>query len=222
MVYLFLGEDTAAKNVSINEIKKEHFKSPESWHFDYEVFYGKKLDLPLLQKAFLALPITAEKRIIVLHEVHVLDKTVQEFLLRYILHPQPKIILILESEENSSAGNFLEQFISHAKVKYFQGKAKRNTFDMTKAIERRDSVEALSVLSELLSGGVHPLQIMGGLVWFWGKSRAQVSADRFKKGLVVLGQADLNIKRSRFNPEYALEMAVVRLTEIIEGSRSFS
>ncbi len=215
MVYLFLGEDTAAKNISINEIKQEHLKSPDSRHFDYEVFYGKKLDLSSFQKAFLALPVAAEKRIIVLREVHSLDKIPQEFLSKYVVHPEPQIILILESEENSPTGNFLEQLISHAKVKYFQGKVKPNTFDMTRAIERRDSVEALSVLSELLSAGVHPLQIMGGLVWFWGKLRGQVSADRFKKGLVVLGQADLNIKRSRLNSEYALEMAVVRLTEII-------
>ena len=215
MVYLFLGEDTAAKHLYINEIKKEHLKTPESWHFDYEVFFGKKLDLISLQKSFLILPVAAEQRIIVLHETHALDKSVQEFLLKYAAHPQPRIVLILESEEDSSAGGFLAKLIVYAKVKYFKGKIKLNTFDMTKAIERRKSAEALRILSELLSSGIHPLQIMGGLVWFWGKLRSQLSADRFKEGLAILGQADLNIKRSRLNPEYALEMAVVRLTEII-------
>jgi hypothetical protein len=34
---------------------------------------------------------------------------------------------------------------------------------------------------------------------------------KFEKGLLALGEADLNIKRSRLKPEQALELLVVKL-----------
>ena len=59
------------------------------------------------------------------------------------------------------------------------------------------------------------LQLMGGLVWFWGKLKQRISAEKFKKGLLHLQEADLNIKRSRIKAEYALEVLVVKLCLLI-------
>ena len=215
MIYLFLGEDNAAKNAAIDELKKEYLRSPEARHFDYEILYGKKLDSLSLERALVTLPAAAPKRVIVLREIHALDERAQEIILEFIRRKEEKVILILESEEESAQGSFIKELLSRAQVKYFRGKVKYNTFDMTRAMEQRRPVEALSILSDILGNGTHPLQIMGGLVWFWGKVRNRLSGDGFKKGLVVLQQADINIKRSRLNPEYVLETAVVKLTQII-------
>ncbi len=58
---------------------------------------------------------------------------------------------------------------------------------------------------------VHPLQIMGALVWYWGKEGKACGKERFERGLKALEEADLNIKRSRLEPQYAVEKLVVEL-----------
>ena len=62
--------------------------------------------------------------------------------------------------------------------------------------------------------GMYPLQMMGALVWYWGKEGKALGPQRFEKGLKALEEADLNIKRSRFLPEYALEKLIVELVEL--------
>ena len=76
---------------------------------------------------------------------------------------------------------------------------------MPRAMSSRNAGEALKILDELLESNVHPLQIMGGLVWYWGKERERLSPQSFYKGLTALEEADLNIKRSRLKPEHAVE-----------------
>ena len=84
-----------------------------------------------------------------------------------------------------------------------------------RAAERSRASEALQILANLYAQDVHPLQIMGGLVWFWGKQRQKISTERFKKGLAALHKADLNVKRSRLKPEYAVEKVVVELSGLL-------
>ncbi|MBZ0166329.1 MAG: hypothetical protein K8I00_05930, partial [Candidatus Omnitrophica bacterium] len=67
------------------------------------------------------------------------------------------------------------------------------------------------LLAVLLRDGTHPLQIMGGLVWIWGRLKNRISADNFQQGLRELQAADLNIKRSRLHPEHAVEILVTKL-----------
>jgi DNA polymerase III delta subunit len=52
---------------------------------------------------------------------------------------------------------------------------------------------------------------MGALVWYWGKEGKTLGQERFERGLKALEEADLNIKRSRLNPQYAVEKLVVEL-----------
>ena len=55
-----------------------------------------------------------------------------------------------------------------------------NVFDMTKAMGLRRSEEAEN-FSRAFEPGIHPLQLMGGLVWFWGKSRERLPQEKFKR-----------------------------------------
>jgi DNA polymerase III delta subunit len=92
-------------------------------------------------------------------------------------------------------------------------------FDMTKLIAAGRPKDALKMLSDFYSEGVHPLQIMGGLVWFWGKEGRLLQKEKFERGLKALEEADLNIKRSRLDPEYAVEKLVVELTGLLSSRR---
>jgi DNA polymerase III delta subunit len=86
-----------------------------------------------------------------------------------------------------------------------------NVFDMTKLITAGKSGEALKLLKGFYDDNVHPLQIMPALVWYWSKEGRACGRERFHKGLQALQEADLNIKRSRLDPQYAVEKLVVEL-----------
>ena len=83
--------------------------------------------------------------------------------------------------------------------------------DMTKLITARRSADALKMLNGFYTDNVSPLRIMPALVWYWGKEGKHLGRERFERGLKALEEADLNIKRSRLDPQYAVEKLVVEL-----------
>ena len=223
MIYIFLGEDHLAKDQKIAEIKKKFLtldfsdkgSFKDALQFDYEVLYGNELDSEVLKKALLALPVIAQKRIIVLHALDKLNLHNRRLVLEFIKEKFEHSVLILDSHEADLNHSFINQIAASAQVIHFQKDIKQNVFDMTKAISLKKPAQALSILSSLLLNGNHPLQIMGGLIWFWGKSKGRLSKEGFQKGLKILQEADLDIKRSRLNPQYALEKLIVKLCALI-------
>jgi len=216
MIYLLLGEDRTAKDQKINGIKAACLSSNEALKFDYELLHGIKLDPAVLKKVLIALPAVAKKRLILIRAVEKLSAHNKEIISDFIQEEDRHAVLILDSDELSLKGGFFRDVMSAAEVMRFGRKDKKSDiWDVTGAIEARDSREALKVLNTLLQDGDSPLRIMGGLVWFWGSLRNRVSADGFKKGLLVLQEADLNIKRSRLRPEHAVEIAVTKLSSLI-------
>lgn len=211
MHYLFLGEDSLAKDRKIAEIKKNLHPSNEALKFDYEILHAAKLAPAALKKSLLALPAVAPKRLIVIRAMAKLDSHNKKLILECLATKTLNLVLILDFDEDNPNTSFIKKLIPYVKTSYFRKGIKRNVFDMTKMMSKRNPKEALKILSDLLTSGDHPLQIMGALVWFWGKRQNQLSADRFKKGLLMLKEADVNIKRSRLKPEYALEVVVVKL-----------
>jgi DNA polymerase III delta subunit len=215
MIYLLLGEDSSAKRKKIDDIKSSILPSDDAVKFDYELLHGAKLDPVVLKKALLALPAVAKARLILIRTIEKLNAQNKDIILDFIRGDNPHAALVLDSVETSFKGEFFRDCLSAAEVLRFGQKGKKNDiWGVTKAIESRNSGEALRVLNTLLEDGDSPLRIMGGLVWFWGSLRNRVSANSFKKGLLVLQEADLNIKRSRLKPEYAVEIAVTKLSSL--------
>ncbi len=212
MVYLLLGEDLKAKDAKITQIKTQFFKDLQALNFDFEGLDGQGLVADVLKKALITLPVLAPKRLILLRNVHKLKPADAAVLKQYVTNPSAHVDLILETSEIALKGDL--DIAAHCTVSVFGGKEKGNVFDMTKLIEAGRAKDALKMLGGFYSEGTHPLQIMGGLVWFWGKSGRKLSAQKFEQGLKSLEQADLNIKRSRLDPEYAVEKVVVELTEL--------
>ncbi len=209
MAYLFLGEDHPAKETKLAEIKQKILTPPEAVKFDYEILHSHKLSAEDLKKSLASLPVIAKERLVVVRECHKLNAHNKELILEFVKNPYSPCVLVLDSDSASDA--FLQKLEKLTKVVRFKAEIKLNAFDLTKAIERRQGAEALKILSELLQQGDYPLQIMGALVWHWEKSRQRLARDEFQKGLRALQEADMNIKRSRLNPDHALELLVVKL-----------
>lgn len=216
MIYFLLGGDRPAKEEKINEIKASCLPSNDALKFDYEFLDGRKLDPTVLKKALIALPAVAKKRLILIRAVEKLTTHNKKIILDFIQAENRHAVLVLDSDELSFKGSFLRDITPVAKVMRFEQRGRKNDiWDVTRAMEGRDPDEALKILNNLLRDGDPPLKIMGGLVWFWGSLKNRVSAEGFKKGLLVLQEADLNIKRSRLKPEYAVEIAVTKLSLLI-------
>ncbi|MCK5259737.1 MAG: hypothetical protein KAJ70_01625 [Candidatus Omnitrophica bacterium] len=216
MIYLLLGEGSSAKDRRINEIKADCLSSDDARKLDYELLHGIKLDPAALRKSLSALPAVAEKRLILIRSIEKLSEHNKEIISDFIQEGCQHAVLVLDSDATALKGGFARDVMSAAEVIRFGRRGKKSDlWDVTGAIEARDSREALKILNTLLKDGDSPLRIMGGLVWFWGSVRNRISADGFKKGLLVLQEADLNIKRSRLKPEYAVEIAVTKLSLLI-------
>jgi DNA polymerase III delta subunit len=217
MIYLFLGEDRQAKDQKIAEIKSQCLSSDDARKLDAEVLYAEKLDPAVLKKALIALPAVAEKRYILIHTPEKLTPQNKDIILDYIQTGSSHAVVILDSDESAPKNNFFATVMAAAKVVRFGQKVKKNVFDVTRALDNCDLPEALKILDNLMEEGDNPLQILGGLVWFWGRTKGRTAADCFKKGLLVLQEADVNIKRSRVMPEHAVEIAVTKLSLLIVG-----
>jgi len=215
MIYLFTGDDNSIKNKKINEIKEEVLKTSEAVNFDYELLYSDKLHGDDLKKALLALPVVSKKRVVVLKTIQKLSPKNKEIVLKFFDSEQDHLIFILDTDQSDLNNSFIKKIKNKARVFNVSPGPSENVFAMTNAMTARNPVEALKILSRLLSGGDHPLQIMGALVWFWGRMKNRLSQANFKKGLEVLKEADLNIKRSRLRPDYTLEKLVVSLSVLI-------
>ncbi len=211
MIYLFLGADLPAKDAKISEIKNKFFKdSQEALAFDFDNLDAKELGENTLKQAFLTLPVIAPHRLIVLRQVHKLKSADIQVLINFCQKPAKHCDLILESTESMLKGD-LKDLPLYAKGVVMGKSEGPNAFDMTRLITAHRSGDALKMLNGFYEDNVHPLKIMGALVWYWGKEGKSCGKERFERGLKALEEADLNIKRSRLDAQYAVEKVVVEL-----------
>jgi DNA polymerase III delta subunit len=211
MIYLFLGDDLGAKDAKIAEIKNKFFKdSQEALAFDFDNLDAKELSSNALKKAFLTLPVIAPHRLIILRQIHQLKSADIQVLIHFCQKPAKHCDVILESSENTLKGD-LKDLPLYAKGAVMARPEGPNVFDMTKLMTAHRSGEALKMLDAFYRDNVHPLQIMGALVWYWGREGKVNGKETFKRGLKALEEADLNIKRSRLEARYAVEKLVVEL-----------
>jgi DNA polymerase III delta subunit len=214
MIYLLLGEDLKSKDAKIAQIKSKFLTQPQALNFDFESIDGHGLSTDVLKKALVTLPVIAPKRLIVVRNVHKLKAADVLVLMQFLRTPADYADVILESSETTLKGD-LKEAAALCTTTVFGNAPQGNVFDMTKLMAAGRGKEALNMLNNLYLEGTHPLQIMGGLVWFWGKEGRSLGKEKFEQGLKALEAADLNIKRSRLDPEYAVEKLIVELMELL-------
>ena len=215
MFYLFIGDDFLAKDQKISEAKKKALPTSAARQLDCETLYAEQCSRDDLIKSFVSLPVASAKRLVIVRNCHKLKEDKKEAILTYLKRKDIPIDVILDFDEEPSDKNFLKTALSFSQVLYFKTQPVKNLFDMTNAMSARKPAEALKNLSELLKEGNHPLQVLGGMIWFWGKKKGSVSGEYFRRGLLAIAQADLNIKRSKIEPQYALEILVLKLCSLI-------
>jgi DNA polymerase III delta subunit len=215
MVYLFLGSDLPAKDAGIAEIKNKFFKnSREALSFDFDNLDAGELGADTLKQAFLTLPVIAPRRLIILRRIHKLKSADIRVLINFCQKPAKHCDVVLESAENTLKGD-LKDLTLLSKGVLLAGPEGPNVFDMTKLVTAHRSGDALKMLDGFYRADVHPLAVMGALVWYWGREGKLLGKERFERGLKALEEADLNIKRSRLDPQYAVEKLVVELGQLL-------
>jgi DNA polymerase III delta subunit len=212
MIHLLLGEDSHAKDKKINDIKSAILTKPEAIFFDYESLEASQVNAAGIKKSLMALPTFAPKRLILIRHVEKLKADPAAVLLDFASRPASDCEIILEASGELKSP--LKDIASYCKVSTYGVKQELNIFDLTKLMSLRKTTDALKMLHEFYNQGMYPLQMMGAIVWYWGKEGRNLGAQKFERGLRALEEADLNIKRSRLLPEHALEKLVVELVEL--------
>ena len=211
--YLLSGEDSLGKDQKIEDIKSKVLLTKEAKEFDCEILYSYKLNAEILKKSLIAVPAVASQRVVVIHNIQKLDQHNQDIILNCLESKYTHLVLILSNDIADAKNSFIKQLTPLVKVLRFSKGKKKNIFDLTNVMSKNNGTKALEVLHNLIDEGNHPLQLMGGLIWYWGKEKSKLSSESFERGLKRMQEADLNIKRSRLKPSEAMEVLVVQLME---------
>lgn len=211
MLYILIGQDNSKKDAHITKIKQQVLPDVSTHSFDFDVISALKLDPDEWKKALVALPAAAPQRLLVVRNAHKFLARHQDILFQFLEEKPQHVVIILDSYEWEETTALVKKLKPLAQIISAGATRKRNPFDMTRAMERQQAADALQIMHELFAEGNHPLQIMGSVLWYWGKQQARVGQVNYEKGLLELQKADECIKRSRMKPEYALEKAVISL-----------
>ncbi|MBF0483821.1 MAG: hypothetical protein HQL25_03845 [Candidatus Omnitrophica bacterium] len=217
MIYFLIGDKVDEKDAKLAEIKKSVLgTSIEAENFDYEMFYADDLDSDQLKKSLISISAVARQRVIVIKNIKKLNKALQETLLSCLDQKLDQVHLIFDCDGEPEKGAFWTKLMSGAKIFRFGAVEKKSSvFDMGNAILANNSVRALQLMEEILSEkGQDPLKMMGAVLWSWKNGRSRMAVEQYKKGLQYIQEADLNIKRSRLAPEYAMEFLIVKLCSL--------
>ena len=215
MVYLFLGADLKAKDAKLAQIKTAVLTSPGASLFDLETLDAHGLQPDVLKKALITLPVINPKRLVIVHNIHKLKVADISSLMTFLKGPSELIDLILETSELSLKEDH-KVMVPLCTVQVFDLPKKPGTFQVTRLMTEGRQKEALHTLNEVFLSE-HPLRILGGIGSFWGKDGRRLAPRSFELGLKVLEEADVNIKRNRLDPQYAVEKVVVELSVLLKN-----
>ncbi|MCM8799109.1 MAG: hypothetical protein NC900_00015 [Candidatus Omnitrophica bacterium] len=202
MFYLFIGEDYFSKTIKLEKLKSSLFE--KRWEdFNFEIFSAHELELTRLQEEILRIPFKAKKRLILIKEADRLKEPLRNFLCKYIKKQNPNIDFVLYIEREDKKDNFINYIKRYAKKIYFYQKENQSTFKLAKEIDKKNLTNSLKVLHNLLSEGIEPEIIMGGLRYCWQLEPLNYR-EKIKRFSLLL-DCDLSIKTGRLDPIFALE-----------------
>lgn len=209
MIYLLVGEDEPKKAEKIQSLKKQ-LLNPKVEQFNFDIFYGRELTLPLFQEALSRLPVSASSRLLVIKDALGLKEGPREYFLSRLKSLPGSLVIIMDVSAIPREENlFLGQIRKAAKTFNFTSGQDANAFTLARALENRQSGSALNILSDLLRQGERPERILGALRS--QLTRCAGAKERLRR-IALLLEADLNVKTGRLKPaQLALEALVVKL-----------
>jgi len=208
MVYLFIGQDSLSKDIQLKKIRQE-FLDKNTEQFNLDILYAKELALKDLQERLICLPVKSSKRIVVIKDAQNLKEDVKEFVLQYVKKPYKKIIFILDISYAEKPDEFINRLYRYAKIIRFRETQAVDTFTIGRWIALKRPGYALRVLDQLLKNGERPERILGGLRYIWERDSA--SPLKIRRKLKLLLNCDIDIKRGRLKPVFALEKLIISL-----------
>jgi hypothetical protein len=216
MHHLILGgSDIASRDKVLRELKTRFLKSPDALKFDFASLDGHGLDFNDLKAALLTAPAVAECRVILISRAEKLNDRNLELVDHVISDPANPCIIVLEAAvwDRRSA---LRKGIAE-KIKVSGGREAKNAFDLFYELSR-DRAGVLVRLQELLEDDAVE-NILGALRWWWvHKVKGTVPAAGYKKGLLVIQEADERIKLSGLlSREQTVEVALVKLSLLLKA-----
>lgn len=207
-VYLFIGQDSLSKDTKLKSIKQEYL-SKEVEQFNLDILYARELSLRTLEERFLAFPVRAKKRVIVVKDAQALEEDIKAFLLKYVRAPSSFIVLVLDFSHYDPKDEFINRLAKYSVVCRFREQVLPDTFVLARQINLKKADYALRILSQLLDNGQKPEWILGGLRYATERDVVQPLEKRRRLNLLL--HCDIDIKTGRLKPVFALERLVVGL-----------
>lgn len=207
-VCLFIGQDAFAKDRAFARVKAD-FLRKDTQEFNLDILYGKDLALKILQETLAQLPLSSQKRIVVIKNTPALRKEIKDFLCAYVKNPHPHILLVLDALRYEPADKFLGYILKYSQVFRFREERTTTVFDLSRQLELKKADSSLRLLHRLLQDGKKPELILGGLRYNWEKKN--LTPQQLKEKVKFLLRCELEIKRGRLKPSFALEKLVVGL-----------
>lgn len=215
-VFLFLGDDDTGKKIRIDSLKAQYLDK-DLKDIDFEIVYSdyKELNPKRFDEILSYFPTNpAKKRIIFVKKIEALNKDNRNILLKYLKSPLKSIVLLLDSDKLEIDDPFIGELKPFVKIFNFRKQRKVDVFDLTRAIVAHNDVSALRILNLLLKNQEKPQNILGAIFWQWQNSKNNLSLDKFREGLRLLLDTDIKIKTGRLQEELALQLVVIRLTDL--------
>ena len=214
MVYLFIGDDPASKDIQLKKLKNA-FLPKDLEQFNLDTLYARDLTLKNLQEKLLNLPGNNSKRVIIIKEAQDLKDALKEFLVEYFKKPQKHVVLVLDARCVDKRDTFVNAALNYAKVLRFKEMPQISTFTLSRCIESKSPDSALTILNQLLREGERPERILGGLRHEWEKAAG--TSLELKKRLKLFLACDIEIKTGKLKPVFALEKLVVSLCAFVNA-----
>ncbi len=220
MDYLLYGPDLKLRGRVLADIKQAVLVSAAA-RLDFESLDAVKLTPERLKIALYSLPGFGSQRLVHVYHAEKLPKETLEWLLFFLKSEHAQVVLVLEADEWDARSRLRGDITKCLKKTGVEASVKATVFQVMDLVAAGNKAGALRSLSKLFVDGEAVERLTGGMVWAWSNNvKGRVSVDIYKKGLLVLQEADIALKRSRFpDREYALETAVVRLSLLVKPSK---
>ena len=216
MHHLILGtSDISLRDKVLRDLKAKFLKTPDALKFDFTGLDGQGLDFNDLKAALLTAPAVADRRIILISRADKISEKNLELIDHVISDPAMPCIIVLEAatwDRRSALRKGLTE-----KLKVSGGKEEKSVFDLLYDLSR-DRAGVLVRLQELLEDDAVE-NIIGAVRWWWGhKVKGTIPAARYKKGLLVIQEADERIKLSGLlSREQTVEVALIKLSLLLKA-----
>lgn len=217
MDHLLYGPDLNLRDKTLAGIKETVLGS-DAGRLDFESLDAHKLTPEKIKIALFSLPGRSPQRLVHVYHAEKLPKETLEWLLNFLKSEHAHVVLVLEADEWDASTKMRGEVTKFLKVAGANAPKELNVFDMMNMVAAGNNAGALRGLKKLFDHDEPAQQLLGGMLWAWSnRVKNGVSSDVYKKGLLVLQEADLALKRSRFpEKEHALEVAVVRLSLLVK------